>query len=95
MTFHEHVYYIYFIHLFCHLSNTPEFTTIRDQFEFDSFYIRCVGENKDISPRPNTVIRVVNTFLYSGHYWLGWIVDENGTDCELKKIPSPSKYVHI
>jgi hypothetical protein len=73
------------------MDNGAKFTTIRDQFEFDSFYMRCLGENKDSSLRPNTVIRVVNTFLYSGHYWLGWIVDENGTDCELKKIPSPLK----
>ena len=77
------------------LPTHAEFTTIRDQFEFDSFYMRCLGEHKDISLRPNTIIRVVNTFLYSGHFWLAWIVDENGTDCELRKIPSPSKYDYI
>ena len=54
--------------------------------------MRCLGDHKDIPLRPNTIIRVVNTFLYSGHFWLAWIVDENGTDCELRKIPSPSKY---
>jgi hypothetical protein len=73
------------------MDNGAKFTTIRDQFEFDSFYMRCVGDHKEASLRPNTVLRVVNTFLFSGHFWLAWIVDENGTDCELRKIPSPTK----
>ena len=73
------------------LLSYPEFTTIREQFEFDSFYMRSLVDHKDMQLRSNMVVRVVNTFLYSGNFWLAWIVDENGTDCELRKIPSPTK----
>ena len=73
------------------------FATIRDQFEFDSFYLRShinhvPSDSKDMKLRYGSLVRVVNTILYGGNYWLAWSIDEaTGMDTELRKIPSPSK----
>jgi len=57
------------------------------------YYGSMVLEKRDLpcGQAVDTCRGVVNTFLYSGNFWLAWIVDENGTDCELRKIPSPTK----
>jgi len=76
--------------------NMARFKTIREQFEFDSFYMRsCLDHTstdlRDMKLQQGTLMRVVNTILYGGYYWLAWTVDETtGLDLELRRIPSPS-----
>ena len=79
------------------LSSSLGFKTIREQFEFDSFFIRsCLDHSsadpRDMKLRQGTLMRVVNTILYGGNFWLAWTVDEStGLDSELRRIPSPAK----
>lgn len=41
-----------------------------------------------------SLVRVVNSALYPD-FWLAWSVDEStGIDMELRRIPSPAKYVY-
>ena len=73
------------------------FSTIREQFEFDSFYLRSEIDHtspdpKDMRLKRGSLVRVVNTILYGGQFWLAWSVDEStGMDTELRRIPSPYK----
>ena len=73
------------------------FKTLRDKFEFDSFFIRSCLDHTSTDPRDmklhqGTLMRVVNTILYGGNFWLAWTVDEStGLDSELRRIPSPAK----
>ncbi len=82
------------------LSPRAGFMTIREHFEFDSFYLRSQIDHsstdpKDMRLRPGRLMRVVNTILYGGQFWLAWAVDEEtGMDTELRRIPSPYKYVY-
>ncbi len=75
-----------------------EFKSIRDQFEYESFYIRChvdhaPSDSKDMTLSKGSLVRVVNSSLYPNS-WLAWSVDDNtGIDMELRRIPSPAKYV--
>ena len=99
----EYLYY-YCIPKFALLENNiskyfpSEFKSIRDQFEYESFYIRChvdhtPSDPKDMTLTKGTLVRVVNS-VFSPNSWLAWSVDENtGIDVELKRIPSPARYV--
>lgn len=77
---------------------SSEFQSIRDQFEFESFYIRCdidhtPSDTKDMTLSKGSLVRVVNSSLYPDA-WLAWSVDEStGIDMELRRIPSPKKCV--
>ena len=81
--------------------NNARFKTIREQFEFDSFFIRSCLDHTSTDPRDmklhqGTLMRVVNTILYGGNFWLAWTVDEStGLDSELRRIPSPAKIKKI
>lgn len=73
-----------------------EYQSLRDQFEFESFYLRCnvdhtPSDTKDMTLSKGSLVRVVNSVLYSDS-WLAWSVDEStGIDMELRRIPSPKK----
>ena len=75
-----------------------EFKSIRDQFEHESFYVRChmdhvPTDSRDMSLSKGALVRVVNSSLFPD-FWLAWSVDEStGIDMELRRIPSPAKYV--
>ncbi len=73
-----------------------EYHSIRDQFELESFFVRShvdhtPSDSKDMTLTKGTLVRVVNSILFSDA-WLAWSVDEStGIDMELKRIPSPAK----
>ena len=76
------------------------FVIIRDQFEFDSFYLRCKFDHsppdpKDMKLQRGSLLHVVNTILFGGQHWLAWSVNKQGMDTELRRIPSPSRYVGV
>lgn len=76
----------------------PEYQSIRDQFEFESFYLRCdidhtPTDTKDMTLTKGSLVRVVNSVLFPDA-WLAWSVDETtGIDMDLRRIPTPKKYV--
>lgn len=76
--------------------NTAKYQSIRDQFEFESFYLRsdidhAPSDTKDMTLTKGSLVRVVNSVLYPDA-WLAWSVDETtGIDMELRRIPSPKK----
>jgi len=73
-----------------------EYQSLRDQFEFESFYLRCnvdhsPSDSKDMTLSKGMLMRVVNSVLYPDS-WLAWSVDEStGVDMELRRIPTPKK----
>ena len=51
------------------------------------------SDSKDMTLNKGSLVRVVNSVLYPDS-WLAWSVDETtGIDMELRRIPSPTKYV--
>ncbi|XP_019855352.1 PREDICTED: uncharacterized protein LOC105313719 isoform X3 [Amphimedon queenslandica] len=74
--------------------NKGKFSSIRDQVELDSFYVRSLidhtpANSREMTLKKGMLLRVVNTFSYQ-NYWLAWNVDEaSGAETSLKKIPAP------
>ena len=74
----------------------PEYQSVRDQFEFESFYLRSAVDHtpsdmRDMTLNKGSLLRVVNSALYPDA-WLAWSVDEStGTDMELRRIPTPKR----
>ena len=73
-----------------------EFSSVRDQVELDSFYVRSLIDHTPSTSREMTLtkgmlLRVVNTFSNPNH-WLAWSVDEaSGNETYLRKIPTPQR----
>ena len=78
------------------LLSIPEYQSVRDQFEFESFYLRSTVDHtpsdvRDMTLSKGSLLRVVNSALYPDA-WLAWSVDEStGIDIELRRIPTPKK----
>lgn len=78
------------------VENKGKFSSVKEQVELDSLYLRSLVDHSPTSSRDmhlhkGSLVRVVNTFVYSPNYWLAWLVDEHtGMETQLKRILNPA-----